>query len=287
MNETRQYGVFQWRQDGQYPARDAIAVYKSEKLAQKRADAGYPDLVVRSIWSRANPPRRKAAGITTDDGRVIHKKLPPGTKLAGGRWDALSIWGDEMAIVHAPFYDSVDPSEFDPEHVAYKLVVFKSNIPASPRLVGSSADFPRNDLPWASQTFTYTPAHGMGKARGQLDKPIDYWVEYPKFSDLTPHQSRLVMDVLDRKGYAEEGYNYTVPASTWKKLLARSFEDIQNGDSDEANAAWAVVESRGYSSHGTMAGDSARWDALRGVYGVTKKGTIKFIVSRNPKGSGL
>lgn len=44
------YAVFRWREDGIYRIENAIGkLYRSEKIAQKQADKGYPDLVVRAV----------------------------------------------------------------------------------------------------------------------------------------------------------------------------------------------------------------------------------------------
>lgn len=244
-------------------ALEAALAYKRE--AMYRRDRGESlDYAQQETLRRVNP----------DDDKIIHKKLPPGTELSRGGYSTLSIWGTRMAVVEGPTHRSTDEHEFDPNTISYRLTVFLSNVPADPRLVSTSIDFPRGDKTLYEQPFYYQTRHGMGRNTGQLGEPFFYWVEFPKFSDLSPGQSASVVRALQRKGYIEPSSRYTLTAAKWKKLLGMSFDETQAlDDYDLLNAADEV--------------GSFRWSTFPGVFAVNKKGTIKYIVSRAPKGTGL
>lgn len=213
----------------------------------------------------------------------IHKKFPKGTKLAPG-YDELSIWGDRMARVEAPYWDTDDPAWFDPEAIAKRYDVYLSDLPADEKLVGQSHSFYYGHKTLYEQPFLYRPRGAMGSLRGQLEEPFPYWVEVAKFRDLSSRQRAAVLRVLDRKGYAE-AYRKPLSATKWRRLLPMSFFETQDQDYELANAAYALIEQPGISQ--TDEQERRRWDNLAGVYALTKKGDIKFIVSRKPSKKGL
>lgn len=326
----RRYGVFRWNRDGRYDPQSAVAVYKSEKLAQKRADKGYPDLVVRSFRVEENPmskPNYRTEEMATLEGRlrlgphypqsneeareylnwlrddaeevywegydenpagtgkVIHKKLKPGTELAG--WDKLSIWdGVVMAKIDTGgHYDTTDPNYFDVENVARLYRVYLSNVPADKRLLGRPFDQKYGHKTYWDQPFYYRYGSEWGVSQGQFERPFDYWVEM-KFKDLGPMQTVAVKKALLDKGYAEASSRYILPASKWRKLLGMTYEETQDQPSKEANAVDDVVSSLAW-NRGTNVSEEGYWADLPGLWAETKKGVIKFIISRNKKGSGL
>ena len=216
---------------------------------------------------------------------TIHKKFPRGTEISGHR--KLSIWGDMMALVEAPYWDTDDPSWFDAEAIAHRYDVFLSNLPVDEKLVGEDVDFRIGDRSLYDQPFYYRPYRGApGPWRGQLEEPFEYWVEVPKFRDLSQQQTSAVVRVLDKKRYVEAPDRYPLSASKWRKLLTMPFEETQDGD--HANATYQVIEDAiRFRGAPTPAGDESIWVSIPGVYARTKKGGLKFIISRKANKKGL
>lgn len=215
----------------------------------------------------------------------VHKKFPPGTELSPGGYDTLSIWaGDVMAYVDGSHYDDASEHYFDPERVAQRFVVFRSDIPAQPRLLGQSFDFKYGYKTYWEQPFYFRYGSEMRSSTGQFEPPFDYWVE-AKLRSLGPRQTQAVVAALRDKGYVEASWRYVLPAGKWRKLLGMTFEETQNQDAKEANAVDDVIE-RLRSGYSDVEG-AQFWESLPGVYAMTKRGTLKFIVSRNRPGAGL
>ncbi len=214
------------------------------------------------------------------------KKLPKGSEIAGS-YDQLSIWGDRMALVDAPYYDTTSSHDFDRYNLAIRYRVYLSDIPVEARLFREPVDFARGDVPMYETSFTYRPSHGIGKHRGHVEAPIDYWVDITKFKDLGSSQAAAVTRTLEEKGYKEQDVNRPLSAAKWRKLLALSFQETQEGDSDLANAAYAVVSGGPWGPTMSEEEEIRVWDNLPGVFATTKKGAIKFIISRNPSGRGI
>jgi hypothetical protein len=207
--------------------------------------------------------------------KIVLKKVPPGTELAGA-YNDLSIWGDVMAKVDGPTDHTLKyapAEEFDPEIVARRFIVFPSNLPANPKLLGKRYDLKYGNKTFWEQDFYTREGVGYGwESRvivGRFSPPETYWVIVPTFKDLGPGENAAVIRVLKEKGY-RESRRYFLPASKWKKLLAMSWDDTQAGD--DYQAANAADEIAGPHS----------WDQIPGVFQETKKGMIKFVVSRGP-----
>jgi hypothetical protein len=214
----------------------------------------------------------------------IHKKFPRGTEISSGR-DELSIWaGDVMAKVEGGGYDNAGPTFFDAENIARRVLVYPSNIAADPRLLGRQYHLKYGDKAYWDQLFYFKYGGEWNTSAGQFEQPFDYWVEI-KLSHLGTHQNYAVLAVLRDKKYVEvDGLS----ASKWRKLLGMSFEETQDEPAKEANAAYHAVERlAGYRSAPTMEGDERIWASIPGIYGVTKKGGLKFIISRKANKQGL
>jgi hypothetical protein len=191
-----------------------------------------------------------------------------------------------MAKVDSGFYDESD-TYFDPEAIAQRYVVYLSNIGANPRLLGRRFDQKYGHKSFWDQPFYFRYGSEYGASEGQFEPSFDYWVQISKFSDLGPRQTQAVLKTLRDKGYVEASYHYILPASTWRKLLGMSFEKIQEGDSKEANASYDIVQNRAWEAKMGDVGEEGFWASLPGVYGVTKKGALKFIVSRKASKAGI
>lgn len=238
----------------------------------------------------------------------IHKKLPNGTKVAQG-WDELSIWaGEIMAKIQHGGFDTTEKAFFDPEQVARRYIVYKSNVPADDRFFGQRMDFQYGNKEFWAQPFFFTWGYGYDRARveGMLEEPENWWVSVP-LKDLGRNQTQKVIEVLEKKGYKQISSNYPLSATQWKKLLGMRYDDIQEEGGDEANAAYETVadwysrsikKQRDYVWDPELGDyrdvveeepdDAAAWDRLSGVYALTKKGDrIKFIVSRKASRRGI
>ena len=201
------------------------------------------------------------------------KKLPPGTQIGAGRgFETLSIWGDAMAFVDYPdIYDQNHAPEyaFDAERIARRYTVMKTDLPVRPEWVGKTVHWRDGSQKYWDTSFSF--ADGFGYPRrmieGRVQKPDEYWVEVGSFSDLGRGETAAVLRVLGEKGY-REARRYPLTAGKWKKLLGQTWEETQaNDDYDLANAADEI-------------GGPSSWDEIPGVFALTRKDTIKFIVSR-------
>jgi hypothetical protein len=215
------------------------------------------------------------------------KKLPKGTEIAP-KFDQLSIWGDRMALVEAPYYDTTSSHDFDRWNLAMRYRVWLTDIPAEKDSLRAPVEFARGDIPMDQTSFTYRALHGMGKWRGRVEKPVDYWVDIKKLGDLGPSQRSAVQSALEEKGYKEQDPNYPLSASKWKKLLAMDYMGTQDQDSELANAAYYLINSQYVGARRLDEDEEIRaWKNMPGIFGTTKKGVLKFIISRNPEGSGI
>lgn len=215
------------------------------------------------------------------------KKFPKGSEIAG-KYDQLSIWGDKMALVEAPYYDTTHPGDFDRYNLAMRYRVWLTDIPVEEQSFRQPVEFARGDLPMDQTSFTYRPTHGMGRARGRVDKPVDYWVDITKLKDLGSSQRSAVQSALEEKGYKEQDSRYPLSATKWKKLLAMDYLAAQDQDSDQANAAYYLINSQYVGARRLDEDEEIRaWKNMPGIFGTTKKGVLKFIISRNPDKKGL
>jgi hypothetical protein len=191
------------------------------------------------------------------------KALPPDVDLRGG-WNELKRWGDVMALVSA--------DGFDPDTLSRKYVVWLSDVPAEERLQRQPTRFQYPNQPMVGQPFTFYDTRRVDRrGSGNLVDPVTYLVTVDKFSDLSVSEDAEVQKILRDKGY-REAWKYQLSAPKWRKILAMGYEEARDhADYEIANA----VDSLG-----------SGWD-FPGVYALTKKGAIKWVVSRNQKGTGL
>jgi hypothetical protein len=213
-------------------------------------------------------------------GKVL-KKFPKGTELRGGyARDKLSIWGDRMAIVEAANASLFSDEDFDPQFIARRYYVYFTDLVANDKWLGAQIHFRDGKKSIYEQPFSFQTGltYPRNIITGQLDDAEEIWVEVGKMSDLTDREDSVLQRYLDANGY-KEAWKKPLTAAKWRKLLAMSLPEIQNipdADYDLANAVDYMV------------GDDERaWDAIRGIYTRSKKGTIKWVITRNPKGSGL
>ena len=87
------YGVFVWSEDGRYPAKNAVKVFKSKVLAQRFADKNIDkNYVVRTIWNPA------AHG---EDRQMTHWNASIAERIAASRWvkfdDLPAVTRDDIA----------------------------------------------------------------------------------------------------------------------------------------------------------------------------------------------
>jgi hypothetical protein len=197
----------------------------------------------------------------------VHLKKAPVTDLRGG-WSDLKIWGNKMALV--------ERRDFNPQTMEREYIVFLSNVPANPRLVGTEAHFSHGNETLYDQPFSYhdvdSPRYDRNE-RGQLDHPVSYWVPV-KFKDLFGDEPRMMLEFIREQHYREVPHRYPLTAAKWKKLLAMSFDETQDlDDYDMSNAAYEL-------------GDYD-WDSFPGVYALNRRGDVKWIVSRKTNKRGL
>ena len=207
----------------------------------------------------------------------VLKKFPPGTDLrGGGQYDRLVIWGDEMATVEGPMYGLYDPKEFSPRWLARKFIVSLTGIPAKETWGGRTIHFRHGDLSVYDQDFSFPIDGNFRSMHGRLQPPKEFWVA-SKMSDLSPGEDSTLYAYIKGQGYREildSRYNFT--AAKWKKILALPFSEVEyHEDYDIANAVDRL----------NIFG--SQWENLPGVFATTKKGTVKWVVTRNEKGEGL
>jgi hypothetical protein len=227
-----------------------------------------------------------------EPGDKVFKSTPANVQLAGR--EELSIWGDKMAVVEAPYWDATGPEDYDPATHSIRYLVFVSDIPANPKLVGVGVSWKYGNKSLYDQPFYFRPFRGaMGSERGQLAEPFSAWIAIP-FKDLSPQQTGVTTRWLESQGYAEND-RYPLSQAKLKKLFkATTFSATQDLDPELANAADAmVIRAAGKSMRGYVEDEEAErvWAALPGVFQTTKKGVIKFVMDKsgakhNPPYSG-
>ena len=211
------------------------------------------------------------------------KKFPKGTDLRGpGDYKHLVIWGDRMATVRTPTvgrYMAVNREDFDPRWPARRYTVSLSDLPANPNWVGKEIYFRHGSVSIYEQPFTFSEGYGYPTrtVTGHLSEPKDVWVEV-KLKDLSDGEDTALRQYLDAEGYKDLwNPRYQLTAAKWRKLLGMTYEETEElDDYDMLNAAGETVD-----------GDPREWAEMPGVYATTKKGRIKWVITRHPKGEGL
>jgi len=224
--------------------------------------------------------------------KKVLKKFPPGTDLRYSDWDRFAIWGDWMARVDRPNTDLYGSDDFDAELQARRYIVYLTDIPADPKLLGIRFDFKYSNRSIFEQPFYYKAYPSWMRAdTGQLQEPIEYWVTVKKFSDLTDSEDSAVQRLLEEKNYIEIR-KYHLTKTKWAKLLAMSFpatqdlEDYEMGNAaDEAVTlvAWNQNREREYETYA----EQPYWEQIPGVYTTTRKGRIKWVISKKASKKGL
>ncbi|KKL56131.1 hypothetical protein LCGC14_2248490 [marine sediment metagenome] len=224
--------------------------------------------------------------------KKVLKKFPKGTDLRYADWDHFAIWGDWMARVDRPHISLYSSDDFDAELQARRYVVYLTDIPADPKLLGVGFSFKYGNRSIYEQPFYYRPRPTWMRAdTGHMKEPVDYWVIVKKFSDLSDSEDSAVLRLLEEKNYIEIR-KYHLTKTKWAKLLTMSFpatqdlEDYEMGNAaDEAvgAVAWNQNRERSYETYS----EQPFWDQIPGVYTTTRKGRIKWVISRKPSKKGL
>jgi len=167
---------------------------------------------------------------------------------------------------------------FDPQFIAREYLVSLTDLPADEKWLGKDIDFkPGSDNiyrdPFTIMDYQSWPRRTV---TGYLEEPQSIFVEVSKMSDLTNSEDTELQNYLDAHGY-KDAWKKALTGAKWRKLLPLSLEEIEElPDYDLVNAVDYLVD-----------GDAGEWEALTGVYGRDKKGRVKFVVTRRPKGTGL
>jgi hypothetical protein len=219
------------------------------------------------------------------------KKFPKGTDLRGSDWDRLAIWGNHMAIVTRPMFDS-----FDPELMARLYLVALSDLMGFEKLRGVEINFRRPGESMYEQPFYFKEYPFPRTQVGQLQEPVEYWVAVSKFSDLSGGEDSDTQLMLDKKGYVDIR-KYKLTKGKWGKLLTMSFPATQDlTDYEMSNAADEalgvfVAGGRAFGAQHhydyTPGQEQAKWEQIPGVYTTTRQSRIRWIVSRKPSKKGL
>jgi hypothetical protein len=256
--------------------REAAKHFGATKVPPSRFGAAR--VLAEAYMTQSRPPRENPV----PEGEKPLKKFPKGTDLTGSGYmrDRLSIWGDRVAVVEGPSWQYFDENTFDPKFIARRYLVWFTDLnPKNKKIVGRQIHFKYGDQSIYEQPFTFLegPGYPQRIISGMLEEPVEFWVEVSKMSDLTNGEDSALQRYIDGRNYVE-ARQYPLTAAKWRKLLALSFDETQDQPDDLyelANAADSVAYTEG------------EWDSLNGVYATTKKGNIKWVITRRPKGTGL
>lgn len=211
-------------------------------------------------------------------------KLPPGTIVKDADGMRFSSWGGKLALVLSPgaAWRRSEPGDtwFNVEkmtrlYVVRPAMLNKQPIPAEEHFLGLAPIIPDHmrSKPYEQVTFDlhYDPHRGI--RGGTFAKSEQLWLKLaPK--DLAPGELATYMKHLREKGFKDVS-DAKLSAKDWAEAFKmKDYDEVQaKSDHTRANAFDRVVYRSGED-------DSKNWAEIKGVYATTKKGDLKFVVSR-------
>ena len=215
------------------------------------------------------------------------KKMPPNTSLHPvGMW---SMWDGQIAVVDAPLYSAYDAYEHDFNPATYERhynVWFAINLDTKKPYTNKELVDRQYNVRDGNKSFEHStwvtnlggfPARAIG---GGFTKLQEFWVAIP-LKNLSPGEMKAVVTHLHTQGYFDvSSVRYKVSKADWAKIIKMDFMDVQNLDSEIANAAdQLVTQLLNDSSYSDNAAKRA-WNEIEGVFMTARNGNIVWIAKR-------
>jgi hypothetical protein len=204
---------------------------------------------------------------------------------------SFSSWDGWLALVDTSLtgdlYSSGHNYEwFDPELMARKYNVRFAvdlegkRIVAQDKFIGQRPDIEDPRKPYEKTTFKISSyLYGHRPIVGTFLKLKTFWVKLP-FKGLNTAETSFVKRYFDKRGFVDVS-NIKLIVRDWRIMLGMGFGEIQDKlHYSKGNSADELV----VGILGRYAKDEAEagktWKGIKGVYGVTRQGNIKFVVEK-------